>query len=63
MKILSTKSTAVDTKTNSIFSTTEAACFASSRFEYGANIKAALEFNSHYTVGVEYSIMHIPRHL
>lgn len=57
---LSTKSTAVDTKTNSIFSTTEAACFASSRLEYGANVKAALEFNSHYTVGVEYSIMHIP---
>lgn len=32
---------------------------ASSRFEYGADIKVALEMKRHYTVGLDYSILHI----
>lgn len=46
-------------KTNGIFNTANEACFSSSRFEYGADIRLGLELKNHYTVGLGYNILHI----
>lgn len=34
--------------------------FSSSRFQYGANIKAGLTYLTHYRLSAEYNIIHIP---
>lgn len=46
-------------KITNLFDSKKPYFFSSSRFEYGANIKVALEVKSHYTVGADYSILHI----
>lgn len=46
-------------KTNNVFNCNDAACFSSSRFEYGADAKLAVEFMSHYCLGLNYSLIHI----
>lgn len=47
-------------KLDNVFKNTFDGCFSTSRFEYGANINLGLEFMSHYRLGFEYSIIHIP---
>lgn len=47
-------------KLDNIFKNSQDGCFSTSRFEYGANINLGLEFKSHYRLGFEYSILHIP---
>lgn len=46
-------------KTNGIFNTANEAYFSSSRFEYGADIRLGLELKNHYTLGLNYNILHI----
>jgi hypothetical protein len=50
----------MESRSNDIFRSDALECFSSSRFEYGGNAKLGFEFFSHYTFGLEYSLLHIP---
>lgn len=47
-------------KLDNVFKNRYDGCFTTSRFEYGANLNVGIEFQSHYRLGFEYSLIHIP---
>ena len=50
----------MESRSHQIFNPHTVECFSSSRFEYGANVRVGLEFMRHYTLSVDYSLLHIP---
>lgn len=49
----------IEFKSNNVFDSKSDCYISDSRFEYGANIRAALQLKNHYTLAFEYSILHL----
>lgn len=47
------------TNLSNIFDTSKSGYMSSSRFEYGASVKAGVEIKRHYTIGIEYNLKHV----